>query len=78
MRDRSRCVISSTFDATEAVARLREDGDNAKDDNGNHLMGELFESLEVAHILPHSLTQANDCGELVSCFYFNLVCWYKI
>ncbi|EGE06925.1 hypothetical protein TEQG_05978 [Trichophyton equinum CBS 127.97] len=64
VRDRSRCVISSTFDATEAVARLREDGDNAKDDNGDHLMGELFESLEVAHILPHSLTQANDCGEL--------------
>ncbi|KAK7398684.1 hypothetical protein QQX98_011926 [Neonectria punicea] len=41
------------------------DCDDALDDDGQSLAGESFDSLEVAHILPHSLTKAGQDSELV-------------
>jgi hypothetical protein len=54
-------VISRRFDQKEAVKRIEEDGNNAKDDDGNLFLAEAdeFDILEVAHILPHSLTKGN-------------------
>jgi hypothetical protein len=37
----------------------------ACDQDGQPLAGQRFEPLEVAHILPHSLTQLDSRGELV-------------
>ncbi|TPR11171.1 Berberine and berberine like family protein [Aspergillus niger] len=59
VRDHHRCVISRKFDIVEARKRNAEDGDNCKDDNGNLLSSSSrgeFQYLEVAHILPYSLT----------------------
>lgn len=57
VRDRYRCVITRRFDSEEANKRLEKDGDEATDDDGMPLANEVvFERLEVAHILPHSLT----------------------
>ncbi|KAI3050159.1 hypothetical protein CBS147353_11647 [Aspergillus niger] len=59
VRDHHRCVISRKFDIVEARKRSAEDRDNCKDDDGNLLSSEArggFQYLEVAHILPHSLT----------------------
>ncbi|KAK0735548.1 hypothetical protein B0T21DRAFT_402271 [Apiosordaria backusii] len=73
IRDRHRCVISRRFDITEALNRVRKYGDDAKDDDGNLLSdddgnllpGETqFERLEVAHILPHSLTSRDADSQL--------------
>ncbi|EFY85509.1 hypothetical protein MAC_08456 [Metarhizium acridum CQMa 102] len=64
VRDRHRCVISGKFDQEQAVKRVHECGDNAVDDHGSLLFGETFDILEVAHILPHSLTQCNSDSEL--------------
>ncbi|KIW39686.1 uncharacterized protein PV06_08276 [Exophiala oligosperma] len=58
-RDRYRCVISRKFDTIEARARWNRDRDDAKDDDGALLKGQMPEYLEVAHILPHSLTSAS-------------------
>ncbi|KAI8943948.1 hypothetical protein F4801DRAFT_595322 [Xylaria longipes] len=57
VRDRHRCVISRKFDLQEAVNRVRRDGENALDDDGNLLREDAtsVSVLEVAHILPHSL-----------------------
>lgn len=66
IRDRHRCVISRKFDQQEAIARLTQHGHDAQDDEGNPLPGQLSMILEVAHILPHSLTQANANSQLVS------------
>ncbi|OAP61038.1 hypothetical protein AYL99_06042 [Fonsecaea erecta] len=55
-RDRYRCVISRKFDLNEALSRWNRDGDDSKDDDGLPLKDERPEYLEVAHILPHSLT----------------------
>lgn len=52
-------MISRKFDIVEARKRNAEDGDNCKDDNGNLLSSSSrgeFQYLEVAHILPYSLT----------------------
>ena len=68
-RDRHRCVISRCFDEPEAVERdnnARRQGGMPCDDDGASLNGELFELLEVAHILPHSLTRVNANKQLVS------------
>ncbi|KAI1382543.1 uncharacterized protein F4822DRAFT_150778 [Hypoxylon trugodes] len=67
VRDRHRCVISQKFDQREAISRLGRDGDDAQDDDGTLLMEDLkpFDALEVAHILPHSLTKANASSQLV-------------
>ncbi|RTE75361.1 hypothetical protein BHE90_010184 [Fusarium euwallaceae] len=63
IRDRHRCVISRAFDQNQAIERMR-DCDDALDDDGQSLAGESFDSLEVAHILPHSLTKAGQDSEL--------------
>lgn len=66
IRDRHRCVISRRFDADEVAKRTKRSGDEAKDDDGNLLRDEpQFESLEVAHILPHALTKVETGSELV-------------
>ncbi|RWA09443.1 hypothetical protein EKO27_g5661 [Xylaria grammica] len=66
VRDRHRCVISRKFDFSEAVKRSRAPG-GPQDDEGNLIANDPIEPapLEVAHILPHSLTKANENGELV-------------
>ncbi|KAI1120416.1 hypothetical protein F5Y10DRAFT_289790 [Nemania abortiva] len=65
IRDRHRCVISRVFDLAEADERFDTPG-GAQDDDGNPLENELDDPayLEVAHILPHSLTQVNREGKL--------------
>ncbi|KAL7623277.1 hypothetical protein AAE478_006958 [Parahypoxylon ruwenzoriense] len=65
IRDRHRCVISRKFDFAEAEERLNTLG-RAQDDEGNLLENDPDdpEYLEVAHILPHSLTKLNRRGEL--------------
>ncbi|KAK5442662.1 hypothetical protein LTS15_010980 [Exophiala xenobiotica] len=58
IRDRYRCVISRSFDRNEATRRIDQDGtQEAKDDEGISLRdkGNTFATLEVAHIIPHSL-----------------------
>ncbi|KAK0732467.1 hypothetical protein B0T21DRAFT_452061 [Apiosordaria backusii] len=68
IRDRYRCVISRRFEIQEAAKRLkeaREAGREATDNDGNLLRAESqFEFLEVAHILPHSLTKTDKDAEL--------------
>ncbi|KAI2983394.1 unnamed protein product [Aspergillus niger] len=68
IRDHHRCVISRKFDRREAERRLQQNGEDCKDDDGNLLRNESsdrFQFLEVAHILPHSLTSvASDNAEL--------------
>nr|KMM67747.1 hypothetical protein CPAG_04080 [Coccidioides posadasii RMSCC 3488] len=57
IRDHHRCVITHRFDRKEAQRRIKQDGIESKDDDGELLRNEPddFEYLEVAHILPHSL-----------------------
>ncbi|KAL6353677.1 hypothetical protein LRP88_12990 [Fusarium phalaenopsidis] len=67
IRDRYRCVISRRFDQNEALRRLlvqQRGGSLAQDQDGAPLTGEKFEDLEVAHIIPHSLTRVNSSREL--------------
>ncbi|PHH73972.1 hypothetical protein CDD83_4640 [Cordyceps sp. RAO-2017] len=66
VRDRHRCVVSRRFDQAQALRRFESDGDNAQDDDGNLLKEETrpFDALEVAHILPHSLTKTNSSSQL--------------
>ncbi|RSL78708.1 hypothetical protein CEP52_017609 [Fusarium oligoseptatum] len=68
LRDRHRCVISRKFDDREALRRMqdaRRQGSVAQDDDGNPLVkGQGYDSLEVAHIMPHSLTQLNASSQL--------------
>lgn len=59
-------MISRVFDQKEVLISWRQHGDDARDDEGNRLMGQPSMFLEVAHILPHSLTQANANSQLVS------------
>ncbi|OBS16455.1 hypothetical protein FPOA_12898 [Fusarium poae] len=70
LRDRHRCVISRKFDDKEALRRMqdaRRQGGVAQDDDGNPLVkGQGYDSLEVAHIMPHSLTQLNASKQLDS------------
>jgi hypothetical protein len=58
-RDRYRYIILRTFDDSEVIRRITRDGDEeARDEDGNLLKNEsgIFTPLEVAHIIPHSLT----------------------
>lgn len=67
IRDRHRCVISHNFDIAEGEMRVKLHGDGAEDDSGRLLKhnNEGAEYLEVAHILPHSLTSVtNRDGDL--------------
>jgi len=73
IRDRHRCVISRQFDLEEAKRRFKADGDSAVDDDGGPLMAadSKFAHLEVAHILPHSLTKlgnGTDGSQSLVCF----------
>ena len=82
IRDRYRCVTSRIFDRTKALNRVKVDGDNAKDDDGNLLEDDdqRAEVLEVAHILPHSLMSynASDQTELVCYYYeYSLLSFYN-
>ncbi|KAK7427563.1 hypothetical protein QQZ08_005838 [Neonectria magnoliae] len=67
-RDRHRCVISRRFDETEAFKRMdiaRRQGGVPQDDDGTPFApGDRFGTLDVAHILPHSLTQVNANNQL--------------
>ncbi|KAI2023085.1 hypothetical protein LOZ07_005669, partial [Ophidiomyces ophidiicola] len=45
VRDRNRCVISRIFDQCEALSRLKRLGNNARDDDGKLLFGEVFTHL---------------------------------
>lgn len=67
IRDRHRCIVTRNFDRNEAIRRYTSDSDNARDDDGNLLLEQprAFEPLEVAHILPHSLTKLGRNEELV-------------
>lgn len=58
-RDRHRCVISRGFDIHEAQKRIAKNGDDAVDDDNHPLNTDSNKlvRLEVAHILPHSLTR---------------------
>ncbi|KAK5989035.1 hypothetical protein PT974_10533 [Cladobotryum mycophilum] len=64
VRDRHRCVISRRFDQAQAVKRMQKAANDARDDDNGLLTGEVFETLEVAHILPHSLMKSNPGSEL--------------
>ncbi|KAL2016928.1 hypothetical protein VTK56DRAFT_2845 [Thermocarpiscus australiensis] len=66
IRDRHRCIVTRRFDRSEAVKRFKSAGYDARDDDGNLLNEQqgTFEPLEVAHILPHSLTSLGHDREL--------------
>ncbi|KMP10108.1 hypothetical protein CIHG_04408 [Coccidioides immitis H538.4] len=64
LRDHHRCMISRQFDRKEAISRFQQQGGNSLDDEGNQLRGQPFAILEVAHIIPHSLAQADADGQL--------------
>jgi hypothetical protein len=67
IRNHHRYVISRRFDRDEALQRVKRDSEDAKDDDGRLLKDESESStaLEVAHILPHSLTSAGGGSQLV-------------
>jgi hypothetical protein len=69
VRDRHRCVITRRFDLNEANSRAKlasREGTVARDDDGNPFDNTTsFSALEVAHIIPHSLTRLNASNELV-------------
>ncbi|KAK4031606.1 hypothetical protein C8A01DRAFT_21206 [Parachaetomium inaequale] len=67
IRDRYRCVVTRRFDRSEAVTRFESAGDDARADDSNLLDEEqprTFKPLEVAYILPHSLTRLGRSEEL--------------
>ncbi|KAG5295524.1 hypothetical protein I7I50_08297 [Histoplasma capsulatum G186AR] len=57
-RDHHRCVVSRKFDRAEVKKRLDTNEDSTDDDGKplKDLNNDEFEYLEVAHIIPHSLT----------------------
>ena len=68
-RDRHRCVVSRSFDDTEAIKRMnyaQRQGSTALDDDEVPFGDEPWDHLEVAHILPHSLTRVDANKQLVS------------
>ena len=61
-------MISGRFDTNEAAKRLRgaRVAGVAEDDDGKLLANETqFDILEVAHILPHALTETGQDSEMV-------------
>ncbi|KAK3364161.1 hypothetical protein B0T25DRAFT_59010 [Lasiosphaeria hispida] len=63
VRDRHRCAIICLFEKEEARQRLEQQ--DPQDDDGNTIdSDDEYSVLEVAHILPHSLTKQKD-GQLV-------------
>ncbi|RSL77561.1 hypothetical protein CEP52_017705 [Fusarium oligoseptatum] len=67
-RDRHRCVISRKFDKKEAKQRFDQSGRHHASDDDGLLLKDLergsFATLEVAHILPHSLNTTTANSEL--------------
>ncbi|WEW60682.1 hypothetical protein PRK78_006169 [Emydomyces testavorans] len=63
-RDHHRCVLSQSFDYREAVRRISEDLEEALDDEGVRLKGQSIVTLQVAHIIPHSLMQLDTSSGL--------------
>ncbi|PGH00713.1 hypothetical protein AJ79_08133 [Helicocarpus griseus UAMH5409] len=60
IRDHNRCVVTRAFNLPEASVRLKRDRSHPKDDDGQPLVlerGQLA-SLEIAHIIPHSIMSA--------------------
>ena len=80
-RDRHRCVITRAFDSVRVREQLRIRQNPPRDDDGNVLdPRDGYSHLEVAHILPFSLTKAEGGGELV-CGLFLFVasfCCYRV
>ncbi|RBR26234.1 uncharacterized protein FIESC28_01017 [Fusarium coffeatum] len=69
IRDPNRCVISRKFDRAKALERFRQHGGNKAVDQDDVPLsdpGQKFDYLEVAHNLPHSLTQLKSSKELNS------------
>ncbi|PGH14300.1 hypothetical protein AJ79_03122 [Helicocarpus griseus UAMH5409] len=64
IRDRYRCAISHKFDLTETLKRFKKHGTDAQDEEGNPLRGQSFDSLQVAHILPHALMKSGQDSQL--------------
>ncbi|OTB20190.1 hypothetical protein K445DRAFT_323905 [Daldinia sp. EC12] len=66
VRDHHRCVVSRRFDQVEAEKRFQKDGEDARDDGERALIEDPrpFDVLEVAHILPHSLTKSKVSSRL--------------
>ncbi|KAK3690482.1 hypothetical protein B0T22DRAFT_515937 [Podospora appendiculata] len=66
VRDGHRCVVSRKFDLREALKRTEAHGDDARDDDGALLSEDInpIDTLEVAHILPHSLTKGGSGTQL--------------
>ncbi|KAG5298360.1 hypothetical protein I7I48_07791 [Histoplasma ohiense] len=64
IRDHYRCVVSHKFDLTEALKRFKNHGTDAQDEEGNPLHGQSFDSLQVAHILPHPLMKSSQDSKL--------------
>ncbi|QSS52363.1 hypothetical protein I7I53_07977 [Histoplasma capsulatum var. duboisii H88] len=64
IRDHYRCVISHKFDLTEALKRFKNHGTDAQDEEGNPLHRQSFDSLQVAHILPHALMKLGQDSQL--------------
>lgn len=61
LRDRHRCVVSRAFDEAEAIKRFEGQNGPAVDDDGNDLTdSDTYQYVEVAHIIPCSLTKADD------------------
>lgn len=78
VRDRHRCVVSRKFDMSAFIKRVASDGDNACDDDDVLFTAQdqlQYQSLEVAHILPHSLMKADtEAGGMVCiCPFFRLL-----
>ncbi|KAK2794076.1 hypothetical protein FQN52_009158 [Onygenales sp. PD_12] len=65
IRDHHRCVVTRAFDLSEAISR--DEKNRLEDDDGRPLDpdSEVFNELEVAHIIPHSIMSAKSTdGEL--------------
>ncbi|KAK4141924.1 uncharacterized protein C8A04DRAFT_38706 [Dichotomopilus funicola] len=57
VRTKSEYLPSGVFDCNKTVERFKDAGNTAQDEEGHPLKGQEFEAMEVAHILPHSLTR---------------------
>ncbi|OAA63481.1 hypothetical protein SPI_03644 [Niveomyces insectorum RCEF 264] len=69
IRDKHRCVVTRKFDKQEARRRYTTHGQNAVDDDGQVLEwtnNAGFQTLEVAHILPHSLINLEGSPHMVA------------
>ncbi|KAL1895470.1 hypothetical protein Sste5346_005277 [Sporothrix stenoceras] len=69
IRDKHRCVVTRKFDKQEARRRHAEHGQIAIDDDGqvfDWTDGTTFQTLEVAHILPHSLTSLEGIPQMTA------------